>query len=302
MTTKELITANIIQDITKSGRITYFDDIVTRIYNWLHSLGFEVACNQYTLTDDTYRRVYNHPKYGTLSVKLDRSSVRGDIVNLVNFVTNMEEPPATQPQQTTDQPINPPFNFTPISKEDLNQLCSEYDEPLNIRKQCINKEYIDNAVNDLAKVVTSLGRLIDWLNACGYTTQVNSENSYEFIYVTIKSPHSDNNCTYKYTDLHDIFRYVIIEDHVHIVAFRIAKFFADNIVDRTKANISFDEFAAQYGWKHQFLTDEDDNKWGWVKNGILYPLPYRSGEYMDNYKHVIHEIVGHVQCEELRLV
>lgn len=126
MTTKELITAKIIQDITKSGSLTYFDDIVTRIYNWLYSLGFEVACIDYTLTDDTYRRVYNHPKYGTLSVKLDRSSVRGDVVNLVNFVTNMEESLTTQPQQTTDQPINPPFNFTPTSKEDLNQLCSDY--------------------------------------------------------------------------------------------------------------------------------------------------------------------------------
>ena len=126
MTTKELITAKIIQDITKSGNLTYFDDIVTRIYNWLYSLGFEVEGIDYTLTDDTYRRVYNHPKYGTLSVKLDRSSVRGDVVNLVNFVTNMEESLTTQPQQTTDQPINPLFNFTPTSKEDLNQLCSDY--------------------------------------------------------------------------------------------------------------------------------------------------------------------------------
>ena len=142
----------------------------------------------------------------------------------------MEEPPATQPQQTTDQPINPPFNFTPTSKEDLNQLCSEYDDILNIRKQCINKEYIDNAVNDLAKVVTSLGRLIDWLNACGYTTQVNTDNEYEIPHVVIKSPHSDSTCTYRYnTELRDIFRYVIIEDHVHIVAFRIAKFFANNM-------------------------------------------------------------------------
>ena len=287
MTTKELITAKIIQDITERGGLTSFDVIVTRVYNWLYSLGFDVACIDYTLTDDTYRRVYNHPKYGTLSVKLDRSSVRNDVANLVNFVTNMEELPATQTiNQRVDRPI---------------QQCSEYDDLLNIRKQCIRKEYIDNAVNDLAKVVTSLGRLIDWLNACGYTTQVNSENSYESIYVTIKSPHSDNNCTYKYTDLHDIFRYVIIEDHVHSVALRIAKFFADNMICKTKNGPYFGEFAAQYGWKYRYLVDEKDT-WGWVKNGVLHPLSFRSGEYMDNYKHVIHEIVGRVQCEELRLV
>lgn len=288
MTTKELITAKIIQDITERSGLTSFDVIVTRVYNWLYSLGFDVSCTDYTLTDNTYRRVYNHPKYGTLSVKLNRSSVRNDVANLVNFVVNMEELPATQTiNQRVDRPI---------------QQCSEYDDLLNIRKQCIRKEYIDNAVNDLAKVVTSLGRLIDWLNACGYTTQVNSDNEYEILHVVIKSPHSDSTCTYRYnTELRDIFRYVIIEDHVHSVALRIAKFFIDNMVDRTKASLNFDEFAAQYGWKHQFLTDED-NTWGWVKNGILYPLPYRSGEYMDNYKHVIHEIVGHVQCEELRLV
>lgn len=283
MTTKELITANIIQDITKMRGLTSFDVIITRVYNWLYSLGFEIACIDYTLTDDTYRRVYNHPKYGTLSVKLNRSSVRSDVAKLINFVVNMEEPPTTQCESPTQQ-------------------CSEYDDLLNIRKQCISKEYIDNAVNDLAKVVTSLGRLIDWLNACGYTTQVNTDNEYEIPHVVIKSPHSDNTCTYRYnTELRDIFRYVIIEDHVHFVAFRVAKFFADNMIDRTKASLDFGEFAAQYGWKYRYLPDEV-NKWGWVKNGILYPLPFRSGEYMDNYKHVIHEIVGHVQCEELRLV
>ena len=126
MTTKELITAKTIQDITEMRGLTSFDVIITRVYNWLYSLGFEVSCD-YTLTDDTYCRVYNHPKYGTLSVKLNRSSVRGDVANLVNFVVNMEESPSTQPQQTTDQPINPPFTFTPTSKEDLDQLCSDYD-------------------------------------------------------------------------------------------------------------------------------------------------------------------------------
>lgn len=279
MTPTEVQIAQIVHSIVYNDvgdQLSMFNQTCA-LNSWMVTMGYKYDPDSYKYSNQCYQATYRNLKGRVIKVDYMRESDDAANVAVIrDIIAAVIDPPTQQ--------------------------CSEYDDPLNIRKQCINKEYIDNAVNDLAKVVTSLGRLIDWLNACGYTTQVNSENSYESIYVTIKSPHSDNNCTYKYTDLHDIFRYVIIEDHVHSVALRIAKFFADNMIDRTKANLSFDEFAAQYGWKHQFLTDDEDDKWGWVKNGVLHPLPYRSGEYMDNYKHVIHEIVGHVQCEELRLV
>ena len=281
MTPTEVQIAQIVHSIVYNnvgGQLSMFNQTCA-LNSWMVTMGYKYDPDSYKYSDRYYQATYRNLKGRVIKVEyMCEFDDAANVAVIRDIIAAVIDPP-TQTQQ-----------------------CSEYDDLLNIRKQCINKEYIDNAVNDLAKVVTSLGRLIDWLNACGYTTQVNSENSYEIIYITIKSPHSDNNCTYKYTDLHDIFRYVIIEDHVHFVAFRVAKFFADNMIDRTKANLSFDEFAAQYGWKHQFLTNDEDDKWGWVKNGVLHPLPYRPGEYMDNYKHVIHEIVGHVQCEELRLV
>lgn len=278
MTPTEVQIAQIVHSIVYNdvgGQLSMFNQTCA-LNSWMVTMGYKYDPDSYKYSNRCYQATYRNLKGRVIKVDYMRESDDAANVAVIrDIIAAVIDPPTQQ--------------------------CSEYDDLLNIRKQCINKEYIDNAVNDLAKVVTSLGRLIDWLNACGYTTQVNSENSYEIIYIAIKSPHSDNNCTYKYTDLHDIFRYVIIEDHVHSVAVRIAKFFADNMIDRTKASLDFGEFAAQYGWKYRYLPDEV-NKWGWVKNGILYPLPFRSGEYMDNYKHVIHEIVGHVQCEELRLV
>ena len=281
MTPTEVQIAQIVHSIVYNdvgSQLSMFNQTLA-LNSWMVTMGYKYDPDSYKYSNRCYQATYRNLKGRVVKVdymrEFDDAANVAVIRDIIAAVIN--DPPTQQ--------------------------CSEYDDILNIRKQCINIEYIDNAVNDLAKVVTSLGRLIDWLNACGYTTQVNSDNEYEIPHVVIKSPHSDSTCTYKYnTELRDIFQYVIIEDHVHSVALRIAKFFIDNMVDRTKASLSFDEFAAQYGWKHQFLTDEDDNKWGWVKNGILYPLPYRSGEYMDNYKYVIHEIVGHVQCEELRLV
>lgn len=280
MTPTEVQIAQIVHSIVYNDvgdQLSMFNQTCA-LNSWMVVMGYKYDPDSYKYSNRCYQATYRNLKGRVVKVDYMRESDDAANVAVIrDIIAAVIDPPTQQ--------------------------CSEYDDLLNIRKQCINKEYIDNAVNDLAKVVTSLGRLIDWLNACGYTTQVNSDNEYEILHVIIKSPHSDSTCTYRYnTELRDIFRYVIIEDHVHSVALRITKFFADNMVDRTKANLNFDEFAAQYGWKHQFLTDEDDNKWGWVKNGILYPLPYRSGEYMDNYKHVIHEIVGHVQCEELRLV
>ena len=280
MTPTEVQIAQIVHSIVYNDvgdQLSMFNQTCA-LNSWMVVMGYKYDPDSYKYSNRCYQATYRNLKGRVVKVDYMRESDDAANVAVIrDIIAAVIDPPTQQ--------------------------CSEYDDLLNIRKQCINKEYIDNAVNDLAKVVTSLGRLIDWLNACGYTTQVNSDNEYEITHVVIKSPHSDSKCTYRYnTELRDIFRYVIIEDHVHSVALRITKFFADNMVDRTKANLNFDEFAAQYGWKHQFLTDEDDNKWGWVKNGILYPLPYRSGEYMDNYKHVIHEIVGHVQCEELRLV
>lgn len=280
MTPTEVQIAQIVHSIVYNdvgGQLSMFNQTCV-LNSWMVTMGYKYDPDSYKYSNQYYQATYRNLK-GRV-IKVDYMREFDDAANVAvirDIIAAVIDPPTQQ--------------------------CSEYDDLLNIRKQCINKEYIDNAVNDLAKVVTSLGRLIDWLNACGYTTQVNTDNEYEIPHVVIKSPHSDSTCTYKYnTELRDIFRYVIIEDHVHSVALRIAKFFADNMIDHTKANLSFDGFAAQYGWKHQFLTDDEDDKWGWVKNGILYPLPYRSGEYMDNYKYVIHEIVGHVQCEELRLV
>ena len=249
MTTKELITANIIQDITKSGRLTYFDDIVTRIYNWLYSLGFEVACNQYTLTDDTYRRVYNHPKYGTLSVKLDRSSVRGDIVNLVNFVTNMEEPPSTQPQQTTDQPINPPFNFTPTSKEDLDQLCSDY-----------------------ANNYKTIGSIYDLLISRGYNPTIPNidDNSIEFtlhnnMMVDSNGEHTiviDDNTEFK-----KLFEFIIIDRLCSNYIDTYSKLFDDNPDNLRKQVVAF----AMYHGYH--LEGNTKYHAEWRRNNSLKLVP-----------------------------
>jgi len=264
MTTKELITANIIQDITKSGNLTYFDDIVTRIYNWLYSLGFEVACIDYTLTDDTYRRVYNHPKYGTLSVKLNRSSVRGDIVNLVNFVTNMEEPPATQPQQITDQPINPPatqpqqitdqpinplFNFTPISKEDLNQLCSDY-----------------------ANTYKTIGSIYDLLISRGYNPTIPNidDNSIEFtlhnnMMVDSNGEHTiviDDNTEFK-----KLFEFIIIDRLCSNYIDTYSKLFDDN-PDNLRKQVAV--FAMYHGYHLEGNTKQHA---AWRRNNSVKLVP-----------------------------
>ena len=249
MTTKELITANIIQDITKSGNLTYFDDIVTRIYNWLYSLGFEVAGIDYTLTDDTYRRVYNHPKYGTLSVKLDRSSVRGDVVNLVNFVTNMEEPPATQPQQTTDQPINTPFNFTPISKEDLNQLCSDY-----------------------ANTYKTIGSIYDLLISRGYKPTIPNidDNSIEFtlhnnMMVDSNGEHTiviDDNTEFK-----KLFEFIIIDRLCSNYIDAYSKLFDDN-PDNLRKQVAV--FAMYHGYH---LEGNTKHHAAWRRNNSVKLVP-----------------------------
>lgn len=285
MTPTEVQIAQIVHSIVYNdvgSQLSMFNQTLA-LNSWMVVMGYKYDPDSYKYSNRCYQATYRNHKGRVIKVDYMRESDDAANVAVIRDIIAavINDSPTTQCESRTQQ-------------------CSEYDDILNIRKQCINKEYIDNAVNDLAKVVTSLGRLIDWLNTCGYTTQVNSENSYESIYVTIKSPHSDSTCTYKYnTELRDMFRYVIIEDHVHSVALRIAKFFAD-MVDRTKASLNFDEFAAQYGWKRRYLTNEEV-RWGWVKNGILYLLPFRSGEYMDNYKHVIHEIISRVQYEELRL-
>lgn len=249
MTTKELITAKIIQDITKSGSLTYFDDIVTRIYNWLYSLGFEVACIDYTLTDDTYRRVYNHPKYGTLSVKLDRSSVRGDVVNLVNFVTNMEESLTTQPQQTTDQPINPPFNFTPTSKEDLNQLCSDY-----------------------ANNYKTIGSIYDLLISRGYNPTIPNidDNSIEFtlhnnMMVDSNGEHTiviDDNTEFK-----KLFEFIIIDRLCSNYIDTYSKLFDDNPDNLRKQVVAF----AMYHGYH--LEGNTKHHTAWRRNNSVKLVP-----------------------------
>lgn len=249
MTTKELITAKIIQDITKSGNLTYFDDIVTRIYNWLYSLGFEVEGIDYTLTDDTYRRVYNHPKYGTLSVKLDRSSVRGDVVNLVNFVTNMEESLTTQPQQTTDQPINPPFNFTPTSKEDLNQLCSDY-----------------------ANNYKTIGSIYDLLISRGYNPTIPNidDNSIEFtlhnnMMVDSNGEHTiiinDN------TEFKKLFEFIIIDRLCSNYIDTYSKLFDDN-PDNLRKQVAV--FAMYHGYH---LEGNTEHHTAWRRNNSVKLVP-----------------------------
>lgn len=252
MTTKELITAKIIQDITKSGNLTYFDDIVTRIYNWLYSLGFEVECIDYTLTDDTYRRVYNHPKYGTLSVKLDRSSVRGDVVNLVNFVTNMEESLTTQPQQTTDQPINPPFTFTPTSKEDLDQLCSDYD---NIYK--------------------TIGGIYDLLISRGYNPTIPNidDNSIEFTLHNNMMVDSNGEYTIAINDINDdtevkkLFEFIIIDRLCSNYIDTYSKLFDDNPDNLRKQVVAF----AMYHGYH--LEGNTKHHTAWRRNNSLKLVP-----------------------------
>lgn len=252
MTTKELITAKIIQDITKSGNLTYFDDIVTRIYNWLYSLGFEVECIDYTLTDDTYRRVYNHPKYGTLSVKLDRSSVRGDVVNLVNFVTNMEESLTTQPQQTTDQPINPPFTFTPTSKEDLDQLCSDYD---NIYK--------------------TIGGIYDLLISRGYNPTIPNidDNSIEFTLHNNMMVDSNGEYTIAINDINDdtevkkLFEFIIIDRLCSNYIDTYSKLFDDNPDNLRKQVVAF----AMYHGYH--LEGNTKHHAAWRRNNSLKLVP-----------------------------
>lgn len=253
MTTKELITANIIQDITKSGNLTYFDDIVTRIYNWLYSLGFEVACNQYTLTDDTYQRVYNHPKYGTLSVKLDRSSVRGDVTKLVNFVVNMEEP-TTQLQ--------------------------------DIKSTCLTEQQVSSYVDSISKDLPTIGKLIDYLTRLGYNPQLimdaTQHNNERVIHIC--SPFTLCSTKYSYdSNVHAIHRFVVIDQHNRNVAVSIANTITDN------NHITITNFADKYGWKRE--TCEAKDKWKWVNGGFHYELPFDKNDIPNTYCTLIHHIV-----------
>jgi hypothetical protein len=251
MTTKELITAKIIQDITtERDSPTSFDVIVTRVYNWLWSLGFDVSCIDYTLANDTYRRVYYHPEYGTLSVKLNKSSVRGDVANLVNFVVNMKESPTIQPQQTTDQPIDPPFSFTPISKEDLNQLCS-----------------------DLDTTYKTIGSIYDLLISRGYNPTIPnvSENSIEFtlrntMIVDCKGEHTIfiNNDT----GFEKIFRFIIIDKFCSNYIETYSKLFDDN-PDNLQRQVVL--FANYHGYYLQGGT-ERYTKWQRGDSLILAPI------------------------------
>ena len=251
MTTKELITAKIIQDITtERDSPTSFDVIVTRVYNWLWSLGFDVSCIDYTLTDSTYRRVYYHPEYGTLSVKLNKSSVRGDVVKLVNFVVNMKESPTIQPQQTTDQPIDPPFSFTPISKEDLNQLCS-----------------------DFATTHKTAGSIYDLLISRGYNPTIPnvSENSIEFtlrntMIVDSKGEHTIfiNNDT----GFEELFRFIIIDKFCSNYIETYSKLFDDNPDNLQRQVIVF---ANDHGYYLQGGT-ERYTKWQRGDSLILAPI------------------------------
>ena len=252
MTTKELITAKTIQDITEMRGLTSFDVIVTRVYNWLYSLGFEVACIDYTLTDDTYRRVYNHPKYGTLSVKLNRSSVRGDVANLVNFVTNMEEPPATQPQQTTDQPINPPFTFTPTSKEDLDQLCSDY-----------------------ANIYTTIGGIYDLLISRGYNPTIPNmdDNSIEFTLHNNMMVDSNGEYTIAINDINDdtevkkLFEFIIIDRLCSNYIDTYSKLFDDN-PDNLRKQVAV--FAMYHGY---YLEGSTKQHAAWRRNNSVKLVP-----------------------------
>ena len=251
MTTKELITAKIIQDITtERDSPTSFDVIVTRVYNWLWSLGFDVSCIDYTLTNDTYRRVYYHPEYGTLSVKLNKSSVRGDVANLVNFVVNMKESPTIQPQQTTDQPIDPPFSFTPISKEDLNQLCS-----------------------DLDTTYKTIGSIYDLLISRGYNPTIPnvSENSIEFtlrntMIADCKGEHTIfiNNDT----GFEELFRFIIIDKFCSNYIETYSKLFDDN-PDNLQRQVVV--FANDHGYYLQGGT-EQYTKWQRGDSLILAPI------------------------------
>lgn len=255
MTTKELITAKTIQDITEMRGLTSFDVIITRIYNWLYSLGFEVSCD-YTLTDDTYCRVYNHPKYGTLSVKLNRSSVRSDVANLVNFVTNMEEPPATQPQQTTDlqadQPINPPFTFTPTSKEDLDQLCSDYD---NIYK--------------------TIGGIYDLLISRGYNPTIPNmdDNSIEFTLHNNMMVDSNGEYTIAINDINDdtevkkLFEFIIIDRLCSNYIDTYSKLFDDN-PDNLRKQVA--AFAMYHGY---YLEGSTKQHAAWRRNNSVKLVP-----------------------------
>ena len=256
MTTKELITAKTIQDITEMRGLTSFDVIVTRVYNWLYSLGFEVACIDYTLTDDTYRRVYNHPKYGTLSVKLNRSSVRGDVANLVNFVTNMEESPSTQPQQTTDlqadQPINPPFTFIPTSKEDLDQLCSDY-----------------------ANIYTTIGGIYDLLISRGYNPTIPNmdDNSIEFTLHNNMMVDSNGEYTIAINDINDdtevkkLFEFIIIDRLCSNYIDTYSKLFDDN-PDNLRKQVA--AFAMYHGY---YLEGSTKQHAAWRRNNSVKLVP-----------------------------
>ena len=290
MTTKELITAKIIQDITtERDSPTSFDVIVTRVYNWLWSLGFDVSCIDYTLANDTYRRVYYHPEYGTLSVKLNKSSVRGDVANLVNFVVNMKESPTIQPQQTTDQPIDPPFSFTPISKEDLNQLCSDLDtttigsiydllitdQPIDppFSFTPISKEDLNQLCSDLDTTYKTIGSIYDLLISRGYNPTIPnaSENSIEFtlrntMIVDCKGEHTIfiNNDT----GFEKIFRFIIIDKFCSNYIETYSKLFDDN-PDNLQRQVVL--FANYHGYYLQGGT-ERYTKWQRGDSLILAPI------------------------------
>jgi len=160
MTPTEVQIAQIVHSIVYNDvgdQLSMFNQTCA-LNSWMVVMGYKYDPDSYKYSNRCYQATYRNLKGRVIKVDYMRESDAAANVAVIRDIIAavINDSPTTQCESTTQQ-------------------CSEADDLLNIRKQCINKEYIDNAVNDLAKVVTSLGRLIDWLNTCGYTTQVNSE-------------------------------------------------------------------------------------------------------------------------------
>lgn len=190
MTTKELITASIINDIINDPLDNLcFRDMVNRVYDWLLSLGFEATGRDCILTDNSYHRVYNHPKYGTISANLNKRTMLNDIKSFVELVVNLEEPAKPVP---TAQPASI-FSFVPMSKENVDCLCEDY----------ANKH-------------TTIGAIIDWLYVRCYGVKIDASGNND-VNVIIHNKVGDKGNTAFHvrdtTDFDKIFKFVVIDSY-----------------------------------------------------------------------------------------
>lgn len=155
----------------------------------------------------------------------------------------------------------------------------------------ISGDAIESAITNIAKDLRSLGDMIDWLNKCGYQPQINRDPQTNGVIIVIKSPFVDTTFTGAYDFSYcNILRFVVLDQHIRDVAIRLAK---STTTNDDVTNFPLEQLANRYGWTYHHISDKD--KWGWVKNGILYKLPYDVDDLMNTHASVIHVIMERIQ-------